>query len=112
MDKDSGRAWHARTEVSYWQGSDGGERWSEGDRARELVFRDIPPGEMKWDGHTTPEKYARLDALKFNQARREALKEMDWAWMDATAETVIDHPKFRADHPKVAKLRKEYSNKP
>ena len=58
VDKDSGRAWHARTEVSYWQGSDGGERWSEGDRARELVFRDIPPGNYHFviDGEVSDER--------------------------------------------------------
>jgi hypothetical protein len=30
--------------VAYWHGSDGGESWSEGDRSRELVFRDLPAG--------------------------------------------------------------------
>ena len=44
VDKNSGRAWEAQSDVAYWHGSDGGESWSEGDRARELVFRDLPPG--------------------------------------------------------------------
>jgi hypothetical protein len=39
------------------------------------LFRDIPRGEMKWDGHTTPEKYERLDKLKIGEARKEAVEE-------------------------------------
>ncbi len=45
VEKQSGRAWIAGTELSYWHGSDDGESWSEGDRDRELVFRDLPAGE-------------------------------------------------------------------
>jgi hypothetical protein len=44
VEKNSGRAWNAQSEVSYWHGVDDGESWSEGDRTRELVFRDVPPG--------------------------------------------------------------------
>lgn len=44
VEKNSGRAWTAQTDVAYWHGSDGGESWSEGDRTRELVFRDLPAG--------------------------------------------------------------------
>jgi ribosomal protein S27E len=44
VEKNSGRAWLAQTEVAYWHGSDGGESWSEGDRVKELEFRDLPPG--------------------------------------------------------------------
>jgi ribosomal protein S27E len=44
VEKGSGRAWIAQTEVAYWHGSDGGESWSEGDRSKELEFRDLPPG--------------------------------------------------------------------
>lgn len=44
VEKGSGKAWLAQTEVAYWHGSDGGESWSEGDRERELVFRDLPAG--------------------------------------------------------------------
>ncbi|MDK9704235.1 MAG: DUF4178 domain-containing protein [Sulfuritalea sp.] len=44
IEKQSGRAWVAQSDVAYWHGSDGGESWSEGDRTRELVFRDLPPG--------------------------------------------------------------------
>ncbi|MCK9380537.1 MAG: DUF4178 domain-containing protein [Sulfuritalea sp.] len=44
VEKNSGRAWTAQTDVAYWHGSDGGESWSEGDRSRELVFRDLPVG--------------------------------------------------------------------
>ncbi len=44
VDKDSGKAWIAQSDVSYWHGVDDGESWSEGDRSRELVFRDLPAG--------------------------------------------------------------------
>ncbi len=44
VEKSSGQAWAAQTEVAYWHGSDGGESWSEGDRSKELVFRDLPAG--------------------------------------------------------------------
>ena len=44
VEKGSGRAWIAQTEVAYWHGSDGGESWSEGDRVKDLEFRDLPPG--------------------------------------------------------------------
>ncbi len=44
VEKGSGRAWVAQTEVAYWHGSDGGESWSEGDRSKELEFRDLAPG--------------------------------------------------------------------
>ncbi len=44
VEKNSGRAWAAQSDVAYWHGSDGGESWSEGDRTRELVFRDLPAG--------------------------------------------------------------------
>ena len=44
VEKNSGRAWVAQSDVAYWHGSDGGESWSEGDRTRELVFRDLPAG--------------------------------------------------------------------
>jgi hypothetical protein len=45
VEKKSGRAWVAQSDVAYWHGSDGGESWSEGDKTRELVFRDLPAGE-------------------------------------------------------------------
>ncbi|MCF8177795.1 MAG: DUF4178 domain-containing protein [Sulfuritalea sp.] len=44
VEKSSGRAWAAQTEISYWHGVDGGESWSEGDRTRELVFHNLPAG--------------------------------------------------------------------
>jgi hypothetical protein len=44
VEKKSGRAWTAQSDVAYWHGSDGGESWSEGDKTRELVFRDLPAG--------------------------------------------------------------------
>jgi ribosomal protein S27E len=44
VEKNSGRAWVAQTDVAYWHGVDDGESWSEGDRSRELEFRDLPAG--------------------------------------------------------------------
>ncbi len=44
VEKNSGRAWAAQSELGYWHGVDGGESWSEGDRGQELVFRDLPAG--------------------------------------------------------------------
>jgi hypothetical protein len=44
IEKQSGKVWVAQTEIAYWHGSDGGESWSEGDRSKELEFRDLPPG--------------------------------------------------------------------
>jgi ribosomal protein S27E len=44
IEKNSGRVWVAVNEVAYWHGTDDGESWSEGDRTRELVFRDLPAG--------------------------------------------------------------------
>jgi len=45
VERKTGRAWIAQSDVAYWHGSDGGESWSEGDRSRELVFRDLPAGD-------------------------------------------------------------------
>lgn len=58
VDKNSGRAWTAQSEVAYWHGSDGGESWSEGDRSRELLFRDVPAGTYYFviDPELSPEK--------------------------------------------------------
>jgi ribosomal protein S27E len=44
VEKNSGKAWLAQSDVAYWHGVDDGESWSEGDRTRELVFRDLAPG--------------------------------------------------------------------
>jgi hypothetical protein len=44
IEKQSGKVWVAQTEIAYWHGSDGGESWSEGDRSKELEFRELPPG--------------------------------------------------------------------
>ena len=43
VEKNSGRAWTSQTDVAYWHGYDDGT-WSEGDRSRELVFRNLPAG--------------------------------------------------------------------
>jgi ribosomal protein S27E len=44
VEEKTGRAWAAQTEVAYWHGFEDGGTWSEGDRSRELVFRDLPAG--------------------------------------------------------------------
>ena len=44
VEKNSGKAWVVQSDVAYWHGSDGSDSWSEGDRTRELVFRDLPAG--------------------------------------------------------------------
>ena len=45
VERNTGNAWQAISEVSYWHGVDDGESWSEGDREPELLFRDVPAGE-------------------------------------------------------------------
>ena len=45
------------------------------------------------------------------EGRREGLKEMDWAWMDATAGFALSHPHFRADAEPVKNLRQEYQQR-
>jgi ribosomal protein S27E len=44
IEKNSGHAWTAQSDVAYWHGVDDGEEWSEGNRSREMVFRDLPAG--------------------------------------------------------------------
>jgi ribosomal protein S27E len=44
VEQNSGRAWVAQSDVSYWHGVEDGESWSEGDKSRELVFSDLPAG--------------------------------------------------------------------
>ena len=44
VNKVSGEAWPAFREVSYYEGVDDGESWSEGSRSDEVVFVGIPPG--------------------------------------------------------------------
>jgi ribosomal protein S27E len=44
VEKRSGQAWQAASEISYWHGYDDGY-WSEGSEKHELVFRDLPAGE-------------------------------------------------------------------
>jgi ribosomal protein S27E len=44
VERKSGRAWVAQSDVAYWHGVDDGDSWSEGDRSRELEFRDVPAG--------------------------------------------------------------------
>lgn len=44
VDKDTGQAFGATREISYYEGTDGGESWSEGSRDDEVVFPRVPPG--------------------------------------------------------------------
>ncbi len=73
VEKVSGRAWAAQSEIAYWHGVDGGESWSEGDRSHELVFRDLPAGNYYFviDPEISAEKpVAVVDRIKVtrNQA--------------------------------------------
>lgn len=44
VDKNSGTAWPATREISYYSGHDSDGSWSEGSRSDEVVFAAIPPG--------------------------------------------------------------------
>lgn len=44
VNKATGAAWPATRELSYYQGVDDGESWSEGSKSDEVSFVDIPPG--------------------------------------------------------------------
>lgn len=96
-------AWHNCVYITLPTGQ---ESWHFHDNDAHL-FRDIPRGEMKWDGHTTPEKYARLDALKFNQARRDALKEVDEAW--TSLDSAVSGIAKMDSISKIAEMREEYN---
>lgn len=57
VDKNTGQAWPAAREVSYYHGYDDGY-WSEGDNADEVVFLNVPPGTyyLTVDAELAPEK--------------------------------------------------------
>lgn len=44
VNKNTGEAWQADREISYYEGVDGGESWSEGSKTDDFVFTDLPPG--------------------------------------------------------------------
>ena len=44
VNKNTGEAWVADREISYYEGVDGGESWSEGSKNDDFVFTDLPPG--------------------------------------------------------------------
>jgi hypothetical protein len=44
VNKNTGEAWQAEREISYYEGVDGGESWSEGSKSDEIIFTNIPPG--------------------------------------------------------------------
>lgn len=47
VDPKSGKTWNEAHEVSYFEGRDDGESWSEGSKRDEVVFYDVPPGEYR-----------------------------------------------------------------
>ena len=44
VNKNTGEAWQADREISFYEGVDGGESWSEGSKNDDFVFTDLPPG--------------------------------------------------------------------
>ena len=44
VNKNTGESWTADREISYYEGVDGGESWSEGSKSDDFVFTDLPPG--------------------------------------------------------------------
>ena len=44
MNKNTGESWQVDRELSYYEGVDGGENWSEGSKNDEIVFTDLPAG--------------------------------------------------------------------
>ena len=44
VEKNSGEAYQGAQEISYYSGSEGGERWSEGSRDDAISFRNVPAG--------------------------------------------------------------------
>jgi len=44
VNKDTGESWSADREISYYEGVDGGESWSEGSRSDEFIFTNLPAG--------------------------------------------------------------------
>ena len=44
VNKDTGQSWQANRELSYYEGVDDGESWSEGSKSDDLIFTDLPPG--------------------------------------------------------------------
>lgn len=57
VDENTGQAWQANREISYYSGVDQGESWSEGSRSDEVVFPALPPGRyhLVVDGEAAPE---------------------------------------------------------
>ncbi|MDB5805560.1 MAG: hypothetical protein JWN73_2882 [Betaproteobacteria bacterium] len=47
VDPKSGKTWNEAHELSYYEGSDDGESWSEGSKTDDVVFFGVPPGEYK-----------------------------------------------------------------
>lgn len=45
VDPKTGNTWNEATEVSFYQGNEDGESWSEGSKRGEVVFHGVPPGE-------------------------------------------------------------------
>ena len=44
VNKTTGQSWEIDRQISYYEGVDGGESWSEGSKNDEIIFTDLPPG--------------------------------------------------------------------
>jgi hypothetical protein len=66
VEKNTGQAYGASREISYYEGVDGGESWSEGSRSDEVVFRAVPAGTyyLTLDADLPPERPAAQDLLE------------------------------------------------
>ena len=66
VEKNTGQAYGATREISYYEGVDGGESWSEGSRTDEVVFRAVPAGTyyLTLDADLPPERPQARDALE------------------------------------------------
>ena len=83
----------AKTEIPGWDPEwhncvfidtpEGQMSWHFHDRDAHL-FAALPPYEKPWDGHSTLEKYLRLERLTFQRAREAAKSELDQHAREAT----------------------------
>lgn len=47
VDPKTGQTWNEAHELTFYEGSDDGESWSEGSKNDEVVFQQVPPGEYR-----------------------------------------------------------------
>lgn len=66
VNKTTGESWQAQRELSYYEGVDGGESWSEGSKSDEVVFADLQPGTymLAEDIETEPGRQAVVAELR------------------------------------------------